>query len=102
MTGLTALLPLLLLPGSGRAVEAGPTLLAPGTTVEREVSSGRRDDFEVLLRRGDRLEVVVDQRGIDLAEELFDPSGRSAIRVDTPRGASGPETLWAIAETTGR
>ena len=102
MAGWTALLPLLLLPAPGGAGESGPRLLTPGTRVERELSAGRRDDFEVLLRRGDRLQVEVDQKDIDLAEELVDPSGRRVIRVDTPKGASGTETLWAVAEISGR
>ncbi|HKD18733.1 MAG TPA: CHAT domain-containing tetratricopeptide repeat protein [Thermoanaerobaculia bacterium] len=102
MDGWTALLPLLLLPAPGGAAEPGPRLLTPGTRVERDLSAGRRDDFEVLLRRGDRFQIEVDQRDIDLAEELTAPSGRKIIRVDTPKGASGTETLWAVAETSGR
>jgi CHAT domain-containing protein len=101
MRTLAALLPLLFLPRP--AGDAGSSLerLQAGQAVERSLSGSEMHEYAVALVRGQLLQVVVDQMGVDLVEELYDPGGRLVIRVDTPRGSSGPESLWAIAGTTG-
>jgi CHAT domain-containing protein len=101
MVVLAALLPLLLAPVPAGSEGAGAPMLAAGATVQRTLTGGNHDDFTLALRRGESVSVVVEQRGIDLSEELLDPAGRRLVRVDTPRGAWGPERLWAVAETSG-
>jgi CHAT domain-containing protein/Tfp pilus assembly protein PilF len=53
------------------------------------------------LRRGDALEVVVEQRGSDVALLLRDPRGGAVLEVDSPNGVRGRERLLAVAERTG-
>ncbi len=60
---------------------------------EHVLSAGRSDRFAVPLRRGGRLEVTVDQRGIDLAVHILDPAGREVAVIDSPNGLNGPEQV---------
>ncbi|HEX9670653.1 MAG TPA: hypothetical protein VGC93_14365, partial [Thermoanaerobaculia bacterium] len=55
----------------------------------------------VQLRRGDALEVVVEQRGSDVALRLRDPRGGTVLEVDSPNGRRGRERLLAVAERAG-
>src|SRR5262245_55678565 len=82
------------------ATEA-PAVLAPGVSIERRVSVGGWHEYAIALKRGDLMHAVVEQRGIDTVEEIFDPAGRRVLRVDTARGAFGPEPLWIVADLPG-
>ncbi len=97
-----AILSLLLLPAPAGSDSPGLPALSDGATLEREMSGRDRHDFAIDLARGQAFQVLVDQKGIDLSEELFDPSGKLVLRVDTGRGAYGQEVLWAVAATAGR
>ena len=102
MFGLLAALSVLLAPAGGISAEPALPLPAPGQWIERELPVRQQDEFFVDLAVGQCLHVVVEQKGLDLVEELVDPRGRLVLRVDTPRAAYGPETLWALAATPGR
>jgi CHAT domain-containing protein len=86
-------------PGAPAATD--PAVLVPGASVERTVSADEAHEYTIALARGQLLHAIVDQRGVDTVEELFDPLGSRVIRVDSARGAYGPEHLWAVAELTG-
>jgi CHAT domain-containing protein len=85
----------------GASGATDPSVLTPGASVERTVSAGDAHEYTIALVRGQLLHAVVDQRGVDTVEELFDPRGNRVIRVDSARAAYGPEHLWAVAEATG-
>lgn len=57
--------------------------------------------FEIPLRRGDFLHLVVDQRGVDVVATLLDPAGRKVLAADSPSGSEGPEPVLAVAESAG-
>ena len=101
MYGLAAFLSVLLQPATMASGDAGVPRLVPGETVERELSGRDRHEFEIRLRRGSGFHALVEQKGVDVSVELFDPAGKPIIRVDTGRGAWGPERLWAVAASTG-
>lgn len=101
MPSLAALLPLLLLPLSGPAAPSA-TELRPGPAIERTLSGREEHEYAIPLVRGQILHLVAEQRGLDLVEELSGPDGRLLLRVDTPRGAYGPEVLWIEARESGR
>src|SRR5262249_36981308 len=90
--------------GPASAPPAAPPaiVLTPGISVEQSISGSGSHTYEVALSPGDLLHAGVDQRGIDLVEQLFDPEGRRVLRVDCARGAYGPEPIWLIAERRGR
>jgi len=102
MVGLAMLLSGLLLPAPAGAAEPGLPTLAPGPPLERALSGREQHEYAISLVRGQILHLVVEQQGLDLVEELSGPDGRLLLRVDTPRGAYGPEALWAVARETGR
>lgn len=77
------------------------TALAQGTPVERELAGGQSHTFQLTLAANQYLQVVVDQRGIDVAVTLFAPDGKKLSEVDSPNGTQGPEPLFLIAETAG-
>lgn len=101
MLGLAVISSVLLQPASGISTEAGAPRLVPGMTVSRDLSGRDRHEYDVPLTRGSAFYTVVEQNGVDLSLELFDPSGKELVRVDTGRGAYGPERLWAVAGSSG-
>lgn len=75
--------------------------LVPGRPVERTMQGGDVHRYQVGLRAGEHLEVVVNQRGIDIVLISLQPDGRKISEVDSPNGAQGPEPISVTASTTG-
>ncbi len=72
--------------------------LDPGTVLERGLQGGESHAYLVEARPGQPLLVTVDQRGIDVAAEVFGPDGKSLGVVDTPTGREGPESVLIEGE----
>ena len=87
------------LPALSQTPEIRP--LTRGQTVERELKGGEAHSYSVALTAGQYLNVVVEQKGIDVIVTLFDPTGKKAAEVDSPNGTLGPEPISMIAEATG-
>ncbi|HVF60860.1 MAG TPA: CHAT domain-containing tetratricopeptide repeat protein [Thermoanaerobaculia bacterium] len=80
---------------------------APGSRLGWRASSwstadGPVDREVVEVRRGQAIEVVVEQRGSDVAVRLRDPSGAVLLERDSPNGTRGEERLLAVAEAAGK
>src|SRR5215468_3123388 len=75
--------------------------LEPGKPVERELSGGQSHSYKITMISGQYLQVVVDQRGIDVAVALFAPDGKKISEVDSEHQVEGSETVSAIAEANG-
>lgn len=75
--------------------------LVTGVLREGALGSGQTGVYPVQLDAGDYVRLAVEQRGIDLVVSLADPHGREILSVDSPTGAQGTETLFAVAETSG-
>jgi len=75
--------------------------LEPGKPIERELSGGQSHFYKITMISGQYLQVVVDQRGIDVAVALFAPDGKKISEVDSEHLVEGSETVSAIAEATG-
>ncbi|MGH9969473.1 MAG: CHAT domain-containing protein, partial [Pyrinomonadaceae bacterium] len=73
-----------------------------GKPVVRAIAGGQAHPYEILATAGDYLNVVVDQRAVDVIVSLFAPDGRKILEVDSPNGAFGPEPLMTLIESTGR
>jgi CHAT domain-containing protein/tetratricopeptide (TPR) repeat protein len=91
-------------------------LLAAGTLFGQSASRGRLElgqsqtaalrggeshSYELPLRAGDFVFVVVDQRGIDVAVSLTGPDNASLAESDSPNYSVGPEPIWWVASTAG-
>jgi CHAT domain-containing protein/Tfp pilus assembly protein PilF len=75
--------------------------LEPGKPIERELSGGQSHFYKITLMSGQYLQVVVDQRGIDVVVVLLAPDGKKISEVDSEHLVEGSETVSAIAEAAG-
>lgn len=75
--------------------------LQQGVSVERALARGQRHSFNVSLEQDQYLQVVVDQRGIDVVVRVFAPGGRMLGEFDSPNGTDGPESVSLISATSG-
>lgn len=105
----------LLLCFSGPAVCAGRVLfetstqqqnadvrtLEVGIPIKREANGNAAHLYRFSVVTGQYLRVVVQQLGVDVKVTLFGPNGQQIMQADGPSGATGPEPLSAIAESTG-
>jgi hypothetical protein len=97
---------LLLLPGflfdpERVGAQDPPTSLQPGTPVERTLSAGQTHNYNVNLEQDQLLQLVVEQRGIDVVVRVFSPGGRRLAEIDSPNGTDGPENVSVVADATG-
>jgi hypothetical protein len=77
------------------------TALQPGTPIERTLAAGQTHVYTISLEQDQLLQLVVEQRGIDVVVRVISPAGRRVGEFDTPNGAEGPENITVIAEAPG-
>jgi CHAT domain-containing protein len=75
--------------------------LEPGKPIERELSGGQSHLYKITAGAGKYLNILVEQRGIDVTLALLGPDGKQVLAVDSPNGAQGPEPVLWICETGG-
>jgi len=75
--------------------------LRPGTSVERTLKSGESQTFTVTLDEDTFLQLVVEQRGIDVVVRINSPEGKKIGEFDTPNGMQGSEDVSFVATTAG-
>ena len=68
--------------------------------IESELAAGQVHIYQLTLAAGQSMEVLINQRGIDVATEVFSPDGKKLIRADSA-GREGQERILAVAETAG-
>ncbi|MBI2840835.1 MAG: CHAT domain-containing protein [Acidobacteria bacterium] len=84
---------------TGRNAPAPALLPAPGQTISRQVSGGDVHLYQLTLAAGDLLDLVVQQRGIDVVVTLRGPGG---IEMEVDRTLDdGPEPMLYIAPAAG-
>ena len=77
------------------------TSLSPGTPLERKLGAGETHTYQVVLKAGDYIDILMEQRGIDVAAKMFGPAGGELREFDSPTGALGPEHARMIASVDG-
>lgn len=82
---------------SGKDMQA----LEQGKAIEGELAGGQSHSYQIKLAAGQFLDVVIEQRGIDVVVTLYAPDGKELIEVDSPNGTQGPEPLNLITEASG-
>jgi CHAT domain-containing protein/Tfp pilus assembly protein PilF len=75
--------------------------LKPEQSIEREIRGGEAHVYVLKLKAGQLLDVVVEQRGVDVTLTLYAPGGEKLSESDSPNGARGPEPLLWIATAAG-
>ncbi|MEW6734658.1 MAG: tetratricopeptide repeat protein, partial [Acidobacteriota bacterium] len=76
-------------------------VLEQGNPIERELTGGEIHSYQIKLIAGQFLNVVVEQKGIDIVAVLFSPDGKQLAEIDSPNRAQGPEPVLFITEVTG-
>ena len=77
------------------------TPLQSGNPIERTLGPGQSHNYTVNLDEGQFLQLVVDQRGIDVVVRVFSPSGKRLGEFDSPNGDEGPENVTVVAIKAG-
>ena len=96
------LLALVFLQGSGNAnAQALPSQLQIGTPIERQLATGQSHSYSLSLQKDQLVQLVIDQKGIDVIVRVFSPAGKPVREVDTPNGEEGPENVEFIAGANG-
>jgi CHAT domain-containing protein/Tfp pilus assembly protein PilF len=72
-----------------------------GQPVERKLDSSESHSFDLSLAQGHFIHIVAEQRGVDLALALFNPSGRQIVDVNNRQTERGSEAVYFIAEQSG-
>jgi CHAT domain-containing protein/tetratricopeptide (TPR) repeat protein len=93
-------------PATARHHETAPAprvfRLARGPGLERALAGGKVDAFEIDLAAGQYLYATFEQRGVDVAVDVFGPDRAFLFEVDRPYEAMGSERVYLMAETRGR
>ncbi len=76
--------------------------LEPGKPVERELAGGQNHAYQITLAAGQYLNLVVEQRGIDVVVALLGPDGKLIFEFDRETRRQGLETITQVAEVSGR
>ena len=82
------------------AVQA-QTTLQPCTPIERSLGPGQAHEFSVTMEENSFIQLVVEQRGIDVVIKVSSPAGKNLGEYDTPNGNSGPENISFVATAAG-
>jgi hypothetical protein len=77
------------------------TVLQLGVPIERALSSNQVHNYTINLAEDSFMQLIVEQRGIDVVVRAFSPSGKRLGEFDSPNGGSGPENVTVVAVTAG-
>lgn len=72
-----------------------------GTPIERTLGVGQIHEFTVRVEENSFIQLVVEQRGIDLFVKVSSPAGQNLGEYDTPNGPAGPEHVSFVASAAG-
>ena len=79
----------------------GPGALQLGTPIELTLGPGQVHEFTVKAEENSFVQVVVNQRGIDVIVKVFSPNNKSLGEFDSPNGNEGPENVSFVAVAAG-
>lgn len=79
----------------------GPTTLQVGTPVERTLNTGQSQEFTITVEENNFVQLVVEQRGIDVVVRVGSPDGKPMSEYDSPNGNDGPEHVSFVAAAAG-
>lgn len=83
------------------AAQSQTTALQLGIPIERTIGRGQSQSFSISLEQDQFLQLVVEQRGIDVVVRLVSPAGKPLGEFDSPNGTEGPENVSLISAAAG-
>lgn len=78
-----------------------PSTLQLGTPIENTLGPGQTQAFNITLEENSFVQLVVEQRGIDVVVSVLSPSGKAIGEFDSPNGNDGPEHVSFVAAVAG-
>jgi CHAT domain-containing protein/Tfp pilus assembly protein PilF len=81
--------------------ETSITVLETGRPVGREISGGQTQSYRMTSPAGQFVSVRVEQRGVDVAAEVFAPDGKLIAQFDSEARPQEAERAEFVAETAG-
>jgi hypothetical protein len=79
----------------------GPTTLQVGTPIERTLATGQSQEFTITLEENTFVQLVVEQRGIDVVVRVVSPEVKALGEFDSPNGNDGPEHVSFVGTSAG-
>ena len=79
----------------------GPTQLQLNAPVERMLAPGQTHEFTVTLEENTFIQLVVEQKGIDVVVKVFSSQGKPLGEFDSPNGNDGPENVSFVGTAAG-
>jgi CHAT domain-containing protein/tetratricopeptide (TPR) repeat protein len=76
-------------------------VLSPGKVIEQELSGGQTHIYQISLSAGQSAGLSVQQRGIDVVVQIFDPAANLLAEFDAESRKQGTETVAWVAESDG-
>ncbi|KAF0249275.1 MAG: hypothetical protein FD167_1325 [bacterium] len=86
-------------PVANNSSDKGELLL--GKAIEQELVGDGAHSYTLKLEANQYLNLVVEQKGIDIVATIFNPSGEKVYEVDSPNGTEGPEPIYLISQSSG-
>jgi hypothetical protein len=79
----------------------GPFTLQPGTPIEHTIGPNQTQQFDITIEENTFVQLVVEQRGIDVVVKVVSPSGKTLGEYDSPNGNDGPEHVSFVGISAG-
>lgn len=76
-------------------------LLEASQPIKRKIGGGESHYYRIALMADQYVQILVDQRGVDVRVQLFRPDGKLVAESNRLTGAYGPETISWVAESAG-
>ena len=77
-----------------------PRELRGGAAFDTTLSASAPHGYRLRLSKGESVDLIVQQQGVDVVVEVRDPRGRMSS-FDSPNGRNGPEPVEIIADEAG-
>jgi hypothetical protein len=71
----------------------GAPTLQLNTPIERTISTGQTHVYQIVADENTYVQLVVEQRGIDVVVRIYNPNGKKPSEYDSPNGNDGPENV---------
>ena len=71
----------------------GTPTLQLNTPIERTIGTGQTHTYQIIADENTYVQLVVEQRGIDVVVRVYPPNGKKPAEYDSPNGTEGPENL---------
>src|SRR5689334_313762 len=71
----------------------GAPTLQLNTPIERTIGTGQTHVYQITADENTYVQLVVEQRGIDVVVRVYYPSGNKPTEYDSPNGTEGPENI---------